>query len=289
MHELSSGRYPMNPRNLGQQWQFSDITTLSIQIIQEQTEHSLCNIIEFEISVEAKHKRGEGDKELCKRRMDIDKVARLDVARGELAKVDLVEDDRVWLGDAEDADGRGENQYDREQLPFSGRHVQAAKRVVGAPRARGHGAIRGGGAARVGFEVAFFGREAGGGLRGRVRAWARRVAGRWQQRRWWSAGADACLGGGGRSDVDRLTVLRVDRSRDRRSWGSIRENKRHVYGTAQVLASSSTTVVKKVKKGLTSARAGCAVLAQPHRRHSTTCPGASPARRFRSTLLLSER
>jgi hypothetical protein len=67
------------------------VLKLHESIIPKYCRHPLCNLSEIKISIISRHKSRKSDKKLGKWWVNVYEIARLDVSRSELAKMDFVE------------------------------------------------------------------------------------------------------------------------------------------------------------------------------------------------------
>ena len=67
-----------------------EVFKLHESIIPKYYRHPLCNLCEIKISIISKHKSRKSDKKLGKWWVNVYEITRLDVSRGELAKMDFV-------------------------------------------------------------------------------------------------------------------------------------------------------------------------------------------------------
>ncbi|KAH3666160.1 hypothetical protein OGAPHI_004349 [Ogataea philodendri] len=87
---------------------------------------TVSNIVELEFSIKANKISNKGDQELGKRRVEVKKVGSLEVVRGKLTKVDLVEHHFVWVPDIVESGAQSEKrqQHTSELVKMfaNGRH-----------------------------------------------------------------------------------------------------------------------------------------------------------------------
>jgi hypothetical protein len=69
----------------------NQVLKLHESIIPKYCRHPLCNLSEIKISIISRHKSRKSDKKLGKWWVNVYEIARLDVSRSELAKMDFVE------------------------------------------------------------------------------------------------------------------------------------------------------------------------------------------------------
>jgi hypothetical protein len=67
------------------------VLKLRESIIPKYYRHPLCNFSEIKISIISRHKSRKSDKKLGEWWVNVNEITRLDVSRGELAKMDFVE------------------------------------------------------------------------------------------------------------------------------------------------------------------------------------------------------
>lgn len=67
------------------------VLKLRESIIPKYCRHALCNLSEIKISIISRHKSRKSDKKLGEWWVNVYEITRLDVSRGELAKMDFVE------------------------------------------------------------------------------------------------------------------------------------------------------------------------------------------------------
>jgi hypothetical protein len=74
----------------------------------------IANVLEVEVAIVSNKPSHEGEEQLSEGRVDIEEVGSLQVVRGKLAKVHLVENDLVGVADAPESSDKGQQSYDAE-------------------------------------------------------------------------------------------------------------------------------------------------------------------------------